>query len=207
MAREVTPTHSIHSINEPYMLRIHIGSITEPGLDLDLREDAAALPLLSAIAGEGSVIFTHPIHVHIHATLSGQTVLIDGKAESGVRLPCSRCLEPFDMKIKTIFSATAVPEIPAMDDPAAVDDIELAAKDMEVIAYNGESIDLVDEIAQQIIMSLPFKPLCQDACKGLCLRCGADLNKTACLCQPQDDCGPFAVLKTRAFPKRKNRTP
>ncbi len=184
------------------MLRIHIGSITEQGLDLDQRQDAAALPLLRAVAGDGSVIFTRPIHVRIHATLSGKTVLIDGTAEFDVRMPCSRCLEPFDMKIETDFSGTAVPEIPAMNDPADVDDIELAAKDMEVIAYSGESIDLGAEIAQQIIMALPFKPLCRDACKGLCSRCGADLNKTACQCRPQDESGPFAVLKTRAFPKQ-----
>ena len=184
------------------MLRIHIGSITQQGLDLDRREDAAALPLLSAVAGEGSVIFTHPIHVHIHAALSGNAVLIDGTAETNVRLPCSRCLEPFDMKIKTDFSGTAVPEIPAMDDPAAGDDIELAETDMEVIVYSGDDIDLGYEIAQQIIMSLPFKPVCRDTCKGLCIRCGADLNKTDCQCHPQEEGGPFAVLKTRAFPKR-----
>ncbi len=184
------------------MFRIHIGSITEQGLDLDQREDAASLPLLSEVAGEAEVIFTHPIHARIHARLSGKTVLIDGRAESKVRLPCSRCLEPFDINIDTNFSGTAVPEIPAMDDAAAVDDIELAAKDMEVIVYSGDYIDLGDEIAQQIIMSLPFKPLCRDACKGLCSRCGADLNQTACRCQPQDEGGPFAVLKTRRFPKR-----
>ena len=184
------------------MLRIHIGSITEQGLDLAEQEDAAALPLLNAVAGDGAVIFTRPIHVRIHATLSGKTVLIDGTAESDVRMPCGRCLEPFDMKIETDFSGTAVPEIQAMIDPGAVDEIELAAKDMEVIAYSGDSIDLADEIAQQIIMALPFKPLCRDACKGLCNRCGADLNKTACQCQPQDESSPFAVLKTRAFPKK-----
>jgi uncharacterized protein len=185
------------------MMQIHSGSINDNGLDLNQREDAAAFSLLSAIDGDGSVIFTRPIHVHIHATLSGKTVLIDGMAETEVRMPCSRCLEPFDIKIDTDFSGTAVPEIPAMNDPATTDDIELAATDMAVIAYNGDSIDLRDEIAQQIIMALPFKPLCRDACKGLCSRCGADLNKTACQCRPQDESGPFAALRTRAFPKKR----
>ncbi len=185
------------------MMQIHIGSITDNGLDLDQREDAAAFSLLSAVAADGSVIFTRPIHVRIHATLSGKTLLIDGTVESDVRMPCSRCLEPFDMKIETDFSGTAVPEIQAMIDPGAVDDIELAATDMAVIAYSGDSIDLRGEIAQQIIMALPFKPLCRNACKGLCSRCGADLNQTACQCRPQDESGPFAALRTHAFPKKR----
>ena len=181
------------------MLRIHIGSITEQGLNLDLREDAAALPMLRAVTDDGAVIFTRPIHVCIHAAITGKTVLIDGKAESAVRMPCRRCLEPFDMKIDTDFSAIALPEVPAINDPAAGDDIELAAKDMEVIAYSGDSIDLGDEIAQQLIMAVPFNPLCRDTCKGLCDRCGENLNNKTCQCQPQDENGPFAVLKTRAF--------
>jgi len=184
------------------MLRIHIGSITDHGLNLDEREDAAGLPLLNVVAGEGGLLFMRPVHVIIHATLSGETVLIDGIAETQVRLPCSRCLEPFDLKIKTGFSATAVPEIPSLIDPEAADDIELAADDMDVIAYSGDSIDLRDEIAQQIIMALPFKPLCRNTCKGLCSRCGVDLNQTPCQCSPLDEKSPFAVLKTRTFPKK-----
>ena len=184
------------------MLRIHIASITEQGLILDERADAALLPLLSAVASDGSVSFTRPIHVRIHATLAGETILIDGTIESGVRILCGRCLEPFDMKIETDFSSTAVPEIPSTIDPAAADDIELTADDMDVMAYSGDSIDLNDEIAQQIIMALPFKPLCKDSCKGLCSRCGVDLNKASCQCHPQDENSPFAVLKTRIFPKK-----
>lgn len=184
------------------MFRIHIGSITEQGLNLDQREDAAALPLLAAVADDGVVSFIRPIHVHIHATLTGETVMISGRAGSEVRMPCGRCLEPFEMKIQTDFSGTAVPEDPCAIDPAAEDDIELTAEDMDVIVYSGDSIDLADEIAQQIIMALPFRPLCRDSCKGLCNRCGANLNQTSCQCQRQDESSPFAVLKAHTFPKK-----
>jgi len=184
------------------MLRIHIASLTEQGLILDERADAALLPLLSAVASDGSVSFIQPIHVYIHATPAGETILVDGTVESGIRILCGRCLEPFEMKIDTDFSFTAVPEIPSMIDPAAEDDLELTADDMDVIAYHGDSIDLNDEIAQQIIMALPFKPLCKDACKGLCSRCGVDLNNASCQCHSRDESSPFAVLKTHNFPKK-----
>lgn len=185
------------------MLQIHIGSITEQGLDLDEQVDAALLPLLKAAALDGALTFTRPVHVRIHATLAGETVLIDGSADCVVRIPCSRCLEPFDFNIETDFSVTAVPEIRSVRDTDSADGIELTGEDMDVIAYSGDSIDLADEIAQQVIMTLPFKPLCRDTCKGLCNRCGVDLNNTPCTCTSQDESNPFAVLQTLSFPEDK----
>jgi uncharacterized protein len=75
---------------------------------------------------------------------------------------------------------------------------------MDVITYMGDSIDLRDEVAQQIIMALPFKPLCRNNCKGLCSRCGIDLNHQACQCHNQNQGSPFAVLKTLNFPTKKD---
>jgi uncharacterized protein len=186
------------------MLKIHIGSITDRGLDLDETVDPARLPLLQALSGEGEIGFTRPIHVRLHATLAGETVLIEGTAGTGVRIPCSRCLEPFGLNVRTEFSATATPQPPSMTDTDAVDDIELAADEIDVIAYSGDSIDIADEIAKQIIMAIPFNPLCSDRCKGLCSRCGADLNKNPCNCSPQGKNNPFAALNALSFPKAKD---
>lgn len=184
------------------MIQIHIGSITNQGVYLDERQDAGVFPLLKAVSGEGAVSFIRPVRVRLRATTADETVLIEGTTGSTVRIPCSRCLEPFDLIIETVFSATAAPERPCVIDSDAADDMELVADDMDVIAYSGDSIDLRDEIAQQIIMALPFKPLCRDTCKGLCNRCGIDLNKTACQCQSQDESNPFSVLKNLSFPKK-----
>jgi uncharacterized protein len=203
MARNRPPaTNSIRIKNES-MLSIHIGSIPEQGLDLDEKVDAAIFPSLDALSREGLVRFTRPVHISVHAALTGKTVQINGIVECGVSLPCSRCLEPFDLKIASDFSATAVPEIQTMIETAKAEEIELAADDMEVIVYLGDAIDLQDEIAQQVIMALPFKPLCREACKGLCSRCGADLNQAPCQCSSQDETNPFAALKTLSFPQKK----
>ncbi len=189
------------------MLQIYIGDITEEGLDLYQRVDAADIPLLNAATGDGAIDFVRPIQVRVHASLAGETIMIDGTASFKVCMQCGRCLEPFDMNMKTDFSSTAMPEIPSVIDPEAANDIELAADDIDVIAYMGDRIDLSDEIAQQIIMALPIKPLCRDACKGLCSRCGEDLNQTSCRCRAKDNNSPFAVLKTRAFKPNGNHSP
>lgn len=181
------------------MLQIHIGSITEQGLDLDEKVDAALLPLLHAISREEDVRFTRPVHVRLRVVLAGETVLIDGTAVTVVNMPCCRCLKPFDMPINTSFSATAAPQMPSLISTDTAADIELASDEMDEIAYSGDSIDLGGEIAQQIIMALPLKPICHDTCKGLCSRCGADLNQTSCQCPSNGVNNPFAALKTLSF--------
>ena len=184
------------------MLKIHIDQISELGLDLNQAVDAASLPLLGAICQEELLSFTQTIDVRIHTSIAGETVLIEGYASTAVRIACSRCLEPFGLKIKTDISTTALPDMPPLTDTDAGDGTELTGDDMEVLVYHGQRIDLDDEIAQQIIMALPFKPLCRQTCKGLCSRCGINLNHTPCQCPSQDESNPFAVLKTLSLPKK-----
>jgi DUF177 domain-containing protein len=186
------------------MLQIHIGSISEQGLDIHEAVETTDLPLLHAVSREETVHFVQPVHMHLHATRAGETIRIDGTLVTGVRIPCSRCLQPFDLPVETHFSATAAPQQPPLSETDAAAEIELAAEDMDVIAYSGDSIELADEIAQQVIMALPFKPLCREACKGLCSRCGADLNKTPCQCAANGETNPFAVLKKLSFPSGKD---
>ena len=185
------------------MLHIHLASITETGLELDEVVALAALPQLQALSREGDVAFNSPVHVNIHATLAGETVVIEGHVEAGVHLTCSRCLGSFDQCIQSDFSVTAIPEPPASSIDSA-EEIELTAEDMAVITYDGNSIDLHEEVAQQILMALPFNPLCQPSCKGLCSGCGVDLNQTACRCVASEAIGPFAVLKTLSLPSKKD---
>jgi uncharacterized protein len=184
------------------MLQIHLGSITDAGLTMDEQVDSLTLPLLNAVSHEEGVRFIGPVHTRVHATLSGETVLIEGSVDTTVRLPCSRCLEPFASTLAIDFSVTAMPQLPSIADPQDPRDTELAAEDMNVIVYHGESVALDDEISQQIIMALPFKPLCRDTCMGLCGHCGANLNQGACQCRQQEQNNPFAILKTLSLPKK-----
>ena len=184
------------------MLRIHIPSITPQGLDIEEVVDAFELPMLKSVARKASVDFTGPVHTRLHASQNGELVQIIGSVATGADVPCSRCLEPFQLKIESDFSVTAAPESASEDNHSAGSDIELIAEEMDVIAYRGDDIDLGDEIAQQVIMAIPFNPLCRETCRGLCSRCGTNLNETSCRCSSQDKKNPFSVLKTLSFPKQ-----
>ncbi len=186
------------------MLCIHLNRITEQGVDQHERTEASALPLLTDLTRSEGIRFFEPIRVRLQAAFAGESVRIAGEVKASVRLPCSRCLTAFDREIKTQFSVTAVPDPPPFCGDETADEIELTAPEMEVITYSGTRIDLRTEVAQQLILALPLTPRCNEACRGLCSQCGANLNQSRCRCDPADTGNPFAALRNLSLPTPKD---
>ena len=53
----------------------------------------------------------------------------------------------------------------------------------------------MEGIQQQVVMAFPLKPLCREKCKGLCPKCGANLNAGDCGCDNTGFNNKFSVLK------------
>ena len=63
------------------------------------------------------------------------------------------------------------------------------AKDFRLniaIDKSDTSIDINDDIRQEIILEYPDKPLCKDSCLGLCVNCGRYLNEGQCKCKEEE---------------------
>jgi uncharacterized protein len=71
--------------------------------------------------------------------------------------------------------------------------------------YEGDRIDLDEIIREQIILSEPTKHLCQEACKGLCQKCGKDLNEGPCSCVEEPHNPRWDILKTLKPVKKKGK--
>jgi uncharacterized protein len=185
------------------MFQIHIDAIGENGLDLDRVMAADQFPLLHRFCQEAQTSFPRPVHARLHAMRSGDTVTLSGHITTAINVSCSRCLTEFELAVDVSFSTTAIPG--EADDLAAASpvEMELAETEMDLITYRGATIELCDEIAQQIIMALPFNPVCRADCKGLCSTCGGNRNKTTCTCRDRDTANPFAVLKQLSVPEKK----
>ena len=56
---------------------------------------------------------------------------------------------------------------------------------------SGQLADLAEE---QLLLMLPERVYCREACKGLCAHCGANLNDGPCLCVPDKRDHPFAGM-------------
>ncbi|MEW6096701.1 MAG: DUF177 domain-containing protein [bacterium] len=124
------------------------------------------------------VKLTSPVSIKLHLINRGQVVRITGTLKGEVLLQCSRCLESFNYKLERDFETELCEEKHEIKSER----LELKRKDLEKTFYHGDNVNLIDEIRQQIILSLPMKQICKKDCLGLCSNCGVNLNKTICNC-------------------------
>ncbi len=170
-------------------LQIAINSIPEAGksLDLDLAEE-----WFGRWHQEDPSLEFADARITGQVTLArhGHDILVRGRLKGQLTLSCGRCLEDFAAPVEAEFDLLLVPG------PAAVgpDEEELSAADLDLDFYSGEMVDLESILREQIILTLPLKPLCAEICRGLCPRCGANLNREACNCQAEKADSPFAKL-------------
>jgi uncharacterized protein len=176
-------------------LLIHVDKIKNEGLVLDFEEPVEVFPILQEMADSGECLFLEGIRIHLRAVKVREMVEVEGWVATRVRLSCSRCLKDFDLPLEETFALTFTRQLPEVMDENGEEGAELSAEDMGLILFHGDEIDLADEIQQQVIVALPVRPLCSDSCKGLCPRCGADLNEGECGCERKDFNIKFAALK------------
>jgi uncharacterized protein len=91
---------------------------------------------------------------------------------------CGRCLEEFRQSIAMDMDIRLVPqtEIPQASE------FELKDEDMNVYYYESDEIDLDPFIYEEVLLDMPFRPICSADCEGLCGICGKNKNLETCNC-------------------------
>lgn len=168
-------------------MKIKIDEITEEGLSLDLSEDGKTL---SALAGGLDFSFKAPVKAHLDITAVFEKVRVAGGISAPMGLTCSRCLKPFDYDLKSDFILYFLRE------KVAEREKELTPDEMEINYIEGSELDTDEILLGQIALDVPMQPLCSPDCRGLCQKCGADLNQGACGCKGEEKIDSrFARLK------------
>lgn len=110
--------------------------------------------------------------LRLEAVMEG--VLISGTAAAELEGECARCLEPIEDDIaidfQELFLYDDTRDASAKHDQNSGDDEETDVRRTE-----GDLIDLEPVLRDAVVLALPFQPLCQDDCPGLCAECGARL--------------------------------
>jgi len=176
-------------------MHIRTDQIKEDGLTLEFEEKADVFPVLAEIITRGECQFVAPIKTALRAIRIGDMIEVTGRIDTQIRLPCGRCLEEYEIPLKSRVDLTYVQRIPDAPEDEPLEEIELKAADMGLTHFQGENIDLRDGIQEQVILAIPIKALCRENCKGLCASCGHDLNEGDCGCGRQPTNDKFAVLK------------
>ncbi len=175
-------------------MQIRITDMPAEGLHLTERVAVDHFPDLLALAAQGSCRIQDPLDVSIFISPVAGMFRVDGKLRTEVGLTCSRCLAAFVDTLASHFRVTYTRQLPEIDDPFS-EARELTAEEMGLVPFEGESIDLQTTLQEQVILALPMQPLCRSDCRGLCARCGANLNQGGCDCTAESVDPRLAVLK------------
>jgi uncharacterized protein len=131
---------------------------------------------------------------------SADTFRVTGTAKTSFELTCSRCLEPFEIPVNASFELRYVPQ----SENAGENEREIGEDDLTTAYYREALLDVVDLLREQFQLALPMKPLCSDACHGLCPQCGVNLNRSTCSCAPAWEDPRLAPLKGLLTKQKEN---
>ena len=182
-------------------MEIRLEQIKEDGLALEFEHSVGTFPILAEMAANGECEFTAPLRTALRALRIGDLVEVDGDIETSVCLPCSRCLQPFKTPLKSRFALTYMQQTADVMEDIESQEVELSAEDMGIVYFQGEKINLKNAIQEHVVMEFPLRPLCKLNCKGLCPKCGADMNEDPCDCEQRLSPGKFDALKNLKLEK------
>jgi uncharacterized protein len=139
---------------------------------------------------EGSgLTFRGPLGVELEAVSTGDGgVVARGWVEGTLDLECRRCLDPVQLRVERelMLVWTPVDELGSQEDDG----------ETRVLAPSASELDLGAAIREELILGTDRYQVCDPACRGLCPRCGANLNVKECDCVQEESDPRWDVLRT-----------
>ena len=110
-------------------------------------------------------------------------LVMTGDVHTTIHGVCDRCAQDFEKDVDLPIDVVLVTELSNEEN-----------EDEWVFPLVGDNADLEDIVRTVFVLNLDSKLLCKEDCKGLCCRCGKNLNEGPCNCPKELD-PRFAALK------------
>jgi uncharacterized protein len=133
------------------------------------RQSFSFLVPVHALAGDQELWLRGQVEVAGEVVNNGRSLRVTGTISAESAGVCNRCLSEFASPVTIPFA----------------EDFQKAGQttaEGDLTVYSGEEIDLSELIREAVILAEPLKALCSQDCKGLCPKCGVNLNQTTCSC-------------------------
>lgn len=100
-------------------------------------------------------------------------VILSVKSRFKVKYQCDRCGTEFNSKLNSDYQIVYLMN----EEPA-----ETGSINVTYLSRTADKIDLKNDVREFALLAVPMKHLCKEDCKGLCYKCGANLNVEQCKC-------------------------
>ena len=105
-----------------------------------------------------NIEFTTPVEIKAYVSKITNVVTVDMKLQAKFHTICSRCLEGIELNL------------------------ERGLKFNYPVKNEQDTIELDEDIRQELVLNYPLRTLCNPDCRGLCPKCGRNLNEEDCDC-------------------------
>ena len=158
------------------------------GLSKIIDSPGASVPFstsvdLSDLRYGNSFPVTEPVVAEGQVRNTAGVLVMTGSIGTTIHGICDRCATNFDREVTFPIDVVLVTELANEEN-----------EDEWVFPLEGDSADLDDIVRTVFVLNLDSKLLCKEDCKGICHRCGKNLNDGPCSCQKELD-PRFAALK------------
>ena len=150
-----------------------------PGATLDFSENVD----LSDLCYGTSYPVSEPVHAEGTVRNTADVLMMKGMITTRIHGVCDRCAGDFTREVETPIDVVLVEELSNED-----------SEDEWVFPLEAGTADLDDIVRTVFVLNLDSKLLCSEDCKGICYRCGKNLNEGPCGCQKEID-PRFAALR------------
>ena len=139
-------------------MKIKVEKIKDKAIEIEEEIPASSWELDSS-----DITFVNSIHLKCEFLRVRDEIVVKTKVTTHKDVICSRCLQKTRQSLEQSFTKRY--------------------KDDEV----GECLEINEDIREDILLNFPMQALCKRDCKGVCSRCGTDLNHQECGCQRTKD--------------------
>lgn len=172
-------------------VRLKVDDITADDKRLSFSEPETEINHILAQGRLKEYRLEKPVSVTVSYYRAGTELVFEGELFARGKALCARCAEEFSSANERPFRFVLAPRALGWHEEGDLD-----AEDLEFSLYDGDEVDLTPLIREQLFLALPTRPLCREDCRGLCPRCGANLNVRECGCRSEGAEARLAVLRS-----------
>ncbi len=121
--------------------------------------------------------FEGSIEVDVEINKAHNQLILDSSILVNTVFECDRCTASFSKALRTNYEMVYM---------LGVNPVESESDNIAYLSAEADSIDISDDVRDFTILAVPMKKLCSEDCKGLCSRCGKNLNEDDCTCSKDE---------------------
>ena len=153
------------------MIKIKVSNLSNGRYDYDLEGKASDLEIYEPYIGN--------FMTNVVLSKFDNQIILDAETGITANLICDRCANEFQSVIKSNFRNVYLFSV-------NIKDSEGEKEDVVFIHPDTDKIDLDKDIRDYAVLAVPMKNLCSEDCKGLCPKCGKNLNEGLCDCNEEN---------------------